>query len=63
MACRDNNVGNCCRPNILLHDAAGLEAFTGFTMIPYGIGVAIYAFEGIGMLVSMKAEADKKQET
>jgi len=39
-----------------------LEAFTGFSTIPYGIGVAIYAFEGVGMVVPLEAEADKKHK-
>ena len=30
-----------------------LEAFTSFSMIPYDVGVAIYTFEGVGMVLPL----------
>lgn len=45
-----------------MKNSPSLEAFTGFSTIPYGIGVAIYAFEGVGMVVPLEAEADKKHK-
>ncbi|GLJ40127.1 hypothetical protein SUGI_0822050 [Cryptomeria japonica] len=37
-----------------------LEAFTKLGMVPYGIGVAIYCYEGMGMVVPLEVVADKK---
>ena len=39
-----------------------LKAFTGFSMIPYDVGVAIYTFEGGGMVLPMELVVDQKHK-
>ena len=39
-----------------------LEAFTGFSMIPYDVGVTIYTFEGVGMVLPLELVADQKHK-
>ncbi|KAJ8629303.1 hypothetical protein MRB53_022626 [Persea americana] len=46
---------------VFLKDRPVLEAFGGFSALFYGLGVAVYAFEGIGMVLPLESEtADKK---
>ncbi|KAJ8774848.1 hypothetical protein K2173_018107 [Erythroxylum novogranatense] len=37
-----------------------LETFSGFLVFFYGLGVVVYAFEGIGMVLPLKSEAKHK---
>lgn len=37
-----------------------VQAFTGFSAIPYGVGVAIYAFEGVSMILPLELAMEKK---
>jgi len=39
-----------------------LQAFGGFPMFLYGLGVAVYAFEGIGMVLPLESETKDKQD-
>ncbi|KAI4327850.1 hypothetical protein L6164_020264 [Bauhinia variegata] len=39
-----------------------LEAFGGLSVLFYGIGVAVYAFEGIGMVLPLESEAKDKDK-
>ncbi|KDP43776.1 hypothetical protein JCGZ_22403 [Jatropha curcas] len=39
-----------------------LEAFGGFSVFFYGLGVAVYAFEGIGMVLPLESEAKDKDK-
>ncbi|KAE9596822.1 putative amino acid transporter, transmembrane domain-containing protein [Lupinus albus] len=39
-----------------------LEAFRGFSVFLYGIGVAVYAFEGIGMVLPLESETKDKEK-
>ncbi|WCJ32835.1 Transmembrane amino acid transporter family protein [Euphorbia peplus] len=39
-----------------------LEAFGGFSVFFYGLGVAVYAFEGIGMVLPLESEAKDKNK-
>ncbi|KAL5984296.1 Amino acid transporter avt3c [Asimina triloba] len=47
---------------IFVRDRPPLQAFGGLSVLFYGLGVAVYAFEGIGMALPLESEtADKKQ--
>ncbi|XP_059066298.1 amino acid transporter AVT3C, partial [Cryptomeria japonica] len=37
-----------------------VEAFTGLANIPYGVGVAVYAFEGVTMILPLELEMERK---
>lgn len=37
-----------------------VHAFTGFSAIPYGVGVAIYAFDGVSMILPLELAMEKK---
>ncbi|KAL9327203.1 hypothetical protein ACSQ67_007848 [Phaseolus vulgaris] len=39
-----------------------LEAFGGWSVFFYGLGVAVYAFEGIGMVLPLESEAKDKEK-
>ncbi|KAF7829063.1 amino acid transporter AVT3C-like [Senna tora] len=39
-----------------------LEAFGGFSVMFYALGVAVYAFEGIGMILPLESEAKNKDK-
>ncbi|XP_006855715.2 amino acid transporter ANTL2, partial [Amborella trichopoda] len=45
---------------IYLRSKPILQAFNGLSVIPYGLGVAVYAFEGIGMILPLEDEAKEK---
>ncbi|CAI9110468.1 OLC1v1010501C1 [Oldenlandia corymbosa var. corymbosa] len=47
---------------IFLKNRPALEAFGGFNVFFYGLGVAVYAFEGIGMVLPLEAEMKDKQK-
>ncbi|PWA48294.1 transmembrane amino acid transporter family protein [Artemisia annua] len=47
---------------IYLNTRPVLEAFGGFSVFFYGIGVAVYAFEGIGMVLPLESEMEKKEK-
>lgn len=46
---------------VFLKERPALEAFGGFSVLFYGIGVAVYAFEGIGMVLPLESETADKQ--
>nr|XP_027127135.1 amino acid transporter AVT3B-like [Coffea arabica] len=47
---------------IFLRNRPALEAFGGFNVFFYGLGVAVYAFEGIGMVLPLESETKEKQQ-
>lgn len=46
---------------IFLQNKPVLQAFGGFSAMFYGLGVAVYAFEGIGMVLPLESEAKDKK--
>ncbi|RWW14272.1 hypothetical protein GW17_00021971 [Ensete ventricosum] len=46
--------------SIMLSSPPPLNAFSGPSVLLYGIGVAVYAFEGVGMVIPLEAEAADK---
>uniref|UniRef100_A0A2P2J2S9 Amino acid transporter transmembrane domain-containing protein n=1 Tax=Rhizophora mucronata TaxID=61149 RepID=A0A2P2J2S9_RHIMU len=47
---------------IFLKNRPVLEAFRGFSVLFYGLGVAVYAFEGIGMVLPLESEAKDRDK-
>ncbi|KAH0969034.1 hypothetical protein GBA52_029105 [Prunus armeniaca] len=47
---------------IFLQNRPALQAFGGFSVFFYGLGVAVYAFEGIGMILPLESEAKDKDK-
>ncbi|PSS00374.1 Amino acid transporter like [Actinidia chinensis var. chinensis] len=47
---------------IFLQQRPVLQAFGGFSVFFYGLGVAVYAFEGIGMVLPLESETKDKQK-
>lgn len=46
---------------VFFKNSPQLETFKGFSVLFYGIGVAVYAFEGIGMVLPLESEAKDKE--
>lgn len=46
---------------VFFKNRPALEAFGGLSVFFYGIGVAVYAFEGIGMVLPLESEAKDKE--
>jgi len=47
---------------VFMQNKPNLEAFKGFGVFFYGIGVAVYAFEGIGMVLPLESETKDKEK-
>lgn len=47
---------------IFLKNRPVLEAFGGFSVFFYGLGVSVYAFEGVGMVLPLEAEMKDKEK-
>ncbi|KAL7223700.1 hypothetical protein ACSBR1_025199 [Camellia fascicularis] len=47
---------------IFLQQRPVLQAFGGFSVFFYGLGVAVYAFEGIGMVLPLESEIKEKDK-
>lgn len=47
---------------VLLENRPPLKTFGGLSMILYGLGVAVYAFEGIGMILPLESETKDKEK-
>ena len=47
---------------VFLENRPALNAFGGFSVLFYGLGVAVYAFEGIGMVLPLEFEARDKEK-
>ncbi|KAI9077364.1 hypothetical protein K1719_040677 [Acacia pycnantha] len=48
--------------SVFMKNRPALEAFGGFSVFFYGVGVAVYAFEGIGMVLPLESEAKDKEK-
>ncbi|XP_009762702.1 amino acid transporter AVT3C-like [Nicotiana tabacum] len=47
---------------IFLKNRPVLETFGGFSVFFYGLGVSVYAFEGVGMVLPLEAEMKDKEK-
>ncbi|XP_014506197.1 amino acid transporter AVT3B-like [Vigna radiata var. radiata] len=47
---------------VFMKNRPPLEAFGGWSVFFYGLGVAVYAFEGIGMILPLESEAKDKEK-
>lgn len=47
---------------VFMRNRPPVEAFSGWSVFFYGLGVAVYAFEGIGMVLPLESEAKDKEK-